>query len=162
MDDYVSKPVRPDELQRALEATAAAAHTDVHPGAMPRLPAAVDGQALANLRELQEPDEPSFVVELIEHFIVETPVRLASIANAIASGDAQGLNRLAHSLKASCGILGAVHMASMCATLEQAGAEGALEHAGASLEAACVEFERVRAVLRAECGSDGVEDNAVA
>ena len=119
-------------------------------------------QVLANLRELQEPGEPEFVVELIDHFLGETPIRLASIGQAIAAGNAEGLNRLAHSLKSSCGNLGAMHMSSICATLEQAGADATLEHAGTALEAAYAEFERVTTALLAERNGDRAEDDAVA
>ena len=138
MDDYVSKPVRPEELQRALEAAVAQAPTPHATTAASvvstPLPAAVDVQVLANLRELQEPGEPEFVVELIDHFLGETPIRLASIGQAIAAGNAEGLNRLAHSLKSSCGNRGAMLMSSICATLQQAGADATLEHAGTALQ----------------------------
>lgn len=155
MDDYISKPVRPEELQRALAATAAemaspSAPTDVDPEAA--VSAAVDRQVLANLRELQEPDEPDFVVELIDHLLAETPVRLASIGEAIAAGNAQSLNRLAHSLKSSCGNLGAMHLSSLCQALERAGADNQLEPAPALLAQAHAEFERVKAALDLERG----------
>jgi len=155
MDDYISKPVRPEELQRALAATAAEMASPPAPpvvAADASLPAAVDPQVLANLRELQDPDEPDFVVELIDHLLAETPVRLASIGDAIAAGNAQSLNRLAHSLKSSCGNLGAMHLSSLCALLERAGADNQLEPAPALLAQAHAEFDRVKAALDLERG----------
>lgn len=163
MDDYVSKPVRPEELQRALEATEARVLAAAMPvAATPQRPPAVDVQVLATLRELQEPGEPDFVIELVDHFLEETPIRLAGMARAIAAGEAQDLNRLSHSLKASCGTLGALHMSSLCATLEHAGAEAHLEDTGTTLDAARAEFERVKSALLAERDGRGVENDAVA
>ena len=166
MDDYISKPVRPEELQRALEATAAHAASAAATPA-PALPAqdvapAIDVQVLANLRELQDPDEPDFVVELIDHLLAETPERLAAIGAAIAAGDAKALNRIAHSLKSSCGNLGAIGLSALCAQLERAGAEARLDGAPALLEQARAEFARARTALEAERGGAAIVGDAVA
>lgn len=165
MDDYISKPVRPEELQRALEAAASQAQpvtaSPVPVVEVPQ-PAAIDPQVLANLRELQDPDEPDFVVELIDHLLAETPMRLANIDEAIAAGNAQAINRLAHSLKSSCGNLGAVGLATLCATLERAGAEGRVDGTRAMLDAAYAEFERVKVALQAERAGAAPVGDAVA
>ena len=165
MDDYISKPVRPEELQRALEAAASQAQpvtaSPVPVVEVPQ-PAAIDPQVLANLRELQDPDEPDFVVELIDHLLTETPMRLANIDEAIAAGNAQAINRLAHSLKSSCGNLGAVGLATLCATLERAGAEGRVDGTRAMLDAAYAEFERVKVALQAERAGAAPVGDAVA
>jgi CheY-like chemotaxis protein/HPt (histidine-containing phosphotransfer) domain-containing protein len=167
MDDYISKPVRPEELQRALEATAvhaasAAAAAPAPALPEPDLPPAVDRQVLANLRELQDSDEPDFVVELIDHLLAETPERLSAIGAAIAAGDARALNRISHSLKSSCGNLGAMGLSALCAQLERAGAESRLDGAPALLEQAHAEFARARAALEAERGGAAVVGDAVA
>lgn len=165
MDDYISKPVRPEELQRALEAAASQAQpvtaTPV-PVVEVSQPAAIDPHVLANLRELQDPDEPDFVVELIDHLLAETPMRLANIDEAIAAGNAQAINRLAHSLKSSCGNLGAVGLATLCATLERAGADGRVDGTRAMLDAAYAEFERVKVALQAERAGAAPVGDAVA
>ncbi len=146
MDDYISKPVRSEHLQAALERSAPAAPAvAVAPPAGP----AVDDEVIASLRDLQDPDEPDFVTELVDVLLADAPDRLAAIGEAIAAGDARTVNRTAHSMKSSCGNLGARGLSGLLADIERKGAEGDLEAARPLLAAAHVEFERVRVALLA-------------
>jgi CheY-like chemotaxis protein len=91
MDDYISKPVRPEELQRALEAAASQAQpvtaSPVPVVEVPQ-PAAIDPQVLANLRELQDPDEPT-----LSNFDPARRDAPGEHRQAITAGNALAINR---------------------------------------------------------------------
>ena len=62
--------------------------------------------------------EGTFVRTLIERFVEATPARLKDIHTASLKGDCATLEFEAHTLKSSCGHVGAVVMAEVCQTLE--------------------------------------------
>ena len=53
-------------------------------------------------------------------FLQDVPGQLASIGQAIAAGDAQGLKSSAHKLRGSCLAVGVPRMAELCGRLELA------------------------------------------
>ena len=144
MDDYITKPVKPEELQGALERSAAVASPvpATEAGEAP-----VDMEIIANLRDLQEPDEPDFVTELIDVLFEELPQKVRAIEDAAASGDAYRVNRLAHSLKSSAGNLGAMPLSRHFHALERMGADGNVSTVPSLVAAVNAEFARVKAVL---------------
>jgi CheY-like chemotaxis protein/HPt (histidine-containing phosphotransfer) domain-containing protein len=151
MDDYITKPVRPEELQRALERCVSTGHES--PAEPPSV--SLDAQVIANLRELQEPDEHDFVTELIDHLLLDTPQRIDALAEAVRLEDARTLERVSHSMKSACANLGAIGLAALCGKIEQQGARGALEGAGSLVAELRLEFARVRPLLEAERRSGG-------
>ncbi|MCL4811959.1 MAG: response regulator, partial [Vicinamibacteraceae bacterium] len=127
MDDYVAKPVEPEHLQAAL-VRAAAAVADRKDSAMTAfIGERFDPKCLANLRALQEDGEDDFVAELIDHFISDFPARVDEMRRALDHADARKVERVAHSLKSSCGNLGLVGLAGVCRVLEQRAAAGELD-----------------------------------
>jgi HPt (histidine-containing phosphotransfer) domain-containing protein len=138
MDDYVSKPVRVEALQAALSRAAAAASrtraSRPAPPAEATPPVAareaapgdalVDTAALEQLRMLGEGQEGDFAAELVGRLWDELPNRLATLASALASENASAVERLAHTLKSSCGTVGAAAMAHVCQQMEHAAAAG--------------------------------------
>jgi HPt (histidine-containing phosphotransfer) domain-containing protein len=81
-------------------------------------PDAVDMAVLRAFEEIQGEGEPDLIVELINLFLKDAPVKLASIQEAAAEGDAGSLRRAAHSLKGSSACLGVGHVATLCEELE--------------------------------------------
>jgi CheY-like chemotaxis protein len=149
MDDYITKPLRPEELQRALERCAPAGPPSA--AAEPTTPS-VDPQVIANLRMLQEPGEPDFVTELIDHLLRDMPGRLEALADSVRRADPRGVERIAHSLKSSCANLGAMVLSRLCAALELRAANGTVQGGEATLAELRAEFARVRPLLEAERG----------
>ena len=149
MDDYISKPVRSEELEAALGRAAPAPAS----GPAGDLPApdgpAVDALVIDSLRDLQDPDEPDFVTELVDALLADVPQKLVAIESALDAGDARDVNRTAHSLKSSCGSLGVLKLAALLAEIERRGVEGDLAAAGPLLAAARAEFDRARTELLA-------------
>jgi two-component system, sensor histidine kinase and response regulator len=158
MDDYVSKPVKVEELEAALErwllqdeekvepdtAAPGAASGSVAPDA------SIDQSVLEGLRELQEEGEPDVLKELIELFLEDVPSQLEALREAEERDDAKSVERTAHTLKGSSGNMGATRMATLCAELEVVGGSGSLARAPELFEQLKAEFDRVRTVLRAE------------
>lgn len=92
----------------------------------------LDQTALEALRDLNDEGDDDLLVELIDLFLEDAPTRINSMRDAIAKQDWTAVASLAHSLKGSCGSLGAMHMAELCNRLEQHGRAGG-PHAPAEL-----------------------------
>ncbi len=112
----------------------------------------LDMNALEALRSLQEDGEDDLLAELIDLFLEDAPTRIDNLRESIAREDWSAMGSWAHSLKGSCGSLGAMHMADLCAKLEAMGRSNHgprvdAERIQRDLEA---QFELVRAALERE------------
>jgi HPt (histidine-containing phosphotransfer) domain-containing protein len=105
---------------------------------------------LEGLRELQGEGEPDVLKELIELYLEDVPSQLKALREAEERDDAKSVECIAHTLKGSCGNLGAVRMAPICAELEEIGGSGDLATAPALISRLEEEFGRVCAVLEKE------------
>lgn len=102
------------------------------------------------MRELQQDGEPDLLVEFVELFISDVPPQLTALREAVERGDAGAIERVAHTLKGSCGNMGAPRMATLCAELQDVGSSGDLARAPGLLWQLEAEFGRVRPALEAE------------
>jgi CheY-like chemotaxis protein/HPt (histidine-containing phosphotransfer) domain-containing protein len=126
MDDYISKPVRPERLRAAVEKWSGRV-----PGARaprdPALPAApagrkvVDTSVLDQLGGLQPSSGADIIVEFIEIFLTDLPARRAAIREAVESGKGAAITTAAHALKGSSAYMGARELHRLCQELEAAG-----------------------------------------
>lgn len=108
----------------------------------------IDPAAIKALQELN-PDDNSFLRDLIQIYLEDAPRRLKEIEEALARGDARQLVAAAHSLKGSSANFGAASLRSRCEQLESLGRRESLEPATAELPGLREELERVRAELEA-------------
>ncbi|HWM09280.1 MAG TPA: response regulator [Solirubrobacteraceae bacterium] len=113
MDDYLSKPLRPDRLDAVLERWIGGAP---QPAADPPL---FDDSRIRGFRE----SYPDILERLVALFIETTPPLLDELAAASQRGDREALRRLAHKLKSSCDNVGAVRMSAACRRLEDSADE---------------------------------------
>ena len=122
MDDYLSKPLRPEELDEALGRVFGGAPTADE--AARRRGAAGPGpfEALVDEARMRvfRVDYPEIVDQLIELFVESTPPLLGELRESAESGDADAVRRSAHKLKGSCQNIGAGFMAKLAADLEVA------------------------------------------
>jgi HPt (histidine-containing phosphotransfer) domain-containing protein len=143
MDEYVSKPIRPEELAAAIarssrEPADAAAPAVAPPesesaigaGTVPDPPPPIDRLAL--LTSLGGDEEA--LEEVTQIFLEDGARQIRAMDEALAAGDVTTLRRLAHSLKGASGTAGAVALQQASWELEQAAATGELEAAGASVQ----------------------------
>lgn len=83
--------------------------------------------------------DESFLEELIELFLVDSPRLLLAVREAVAAADASRLMRAAHSLKGSIANFESPSAYEAALRLEQIGASGHLE----SAEQALINLERI-------------------
>jgi two-component system, sensor histidine kinase and response regulator len=155
MDDYISKPFQPEELDAVLERwipqTASTAEARTSETSSAEAPdGAIDQSVLANLRNLLQDGKPGVLNRLIAMFLDDTPPKLAALREAVAQEEAKALEQVAHALMGSSASLGALHMASICEELEAFGRSGDLTQAPGLLSQLEAEFDRVRDALTAE------------
>jgi signal transduction histidine kinase/CheY-like chemotaxis protein/HPt (histidine-containing phosphotransfer) domain-containing protein len=162
MDDYVSKPVKPDDLRAILrkwlqppaEASSRPDPAEASESSSSALeqaqPPALDAKTFAALKELSGDDDPSFLCGIIEQFVQDAMAQLDALRVA-AAGDAEALERAAHSLKSSSAYIGALSMAELCRELQALGRAGTVVGAGVLIEQLACEFDRVRHALDQEC-----------
>ena len=145
MDDYVSKPIRPETLVGALQR--AGQHLAARAGRAPQTPLAgyLDPRALENLRAVGGDD--GFLAELIATFLDEAPRLLGNLEAAIECQDAAGARLAAHSLKSNGAEFGAGAFRDLARELEAIARDGSLEGAGDLYARLTVEFRHVERAL---------------
>lgn len=104
----------------------------------------VDAAMLADILSFTSVD---FVVESIDEFLVAARDGLEAIADAIQREDRSVVERLAHRLRGSCGVTGAMRLSQHCASLEGAAAEAPTAELGEHLSRAREELGCVRREL---------------
>jgi HPt (histidine-containing phosphotransfer) domain-containing protein len=109
---------------------------------------AIDPQAIEDLRAMN-PGDDSFLRELIQIYLEDSPARIAEIEQSLAQGDAIRLTRAAHSLKGSSSNFGASQLRALSERIEQIGRSGVLSDVPARLPELKTEFDRVKAALEA-------------
>ncbi len=88
--------------------------------------------------------------ELLGVFLHDTPERLVTLRQAITKKDAQRVRFVAHTMKGSCGYLGANDLLALCREMEGLGRSGVLTEAAPLLERIEAEFKLVQAALEEE------------
>ncbi|MGA2794467.1 MAG: response regulator [Roseiarcus sp.] len=147
MDDYVTKPINPEELATALERWVPI--TPRHRTGAPDVEASddpLDRSVLDKLRGLEK-TTPGLLKNVADLFLKDTPPRLEDLRDAMLREDASRLARLAHAMKGSAANLGARGMAAICSEVQARAEAGDLEAAPARVSDLGDEFERVRAAL---------------
>jgi CheY-like chemotaxis protein len=142
MDDYMSKPLRPEVLDEMLERWLGVAPADGGDAPEPVLEAVDALIDSARMRTFLT-DYPDIVDQLLDLFLQSTPPLLAELSAAVDGDDGEELRRAAHKLKGSCQNIGATFMATLCRALETG--EG---DAGATLTELDGAFATTEAALR--------------
>ncbi|MFN8601922.1 MAG: response regulator [Candidatus Binatia bacterium] len=157
MDDYLAKPLHLDDLRDALEralerrsprlSEPAPVLEDIMPlDADEEGPLRLD--VLTALRgDLESPGEGGEFSEIVDLFLGNAQRNCNAAREALANGDRQSLELAAHSLKGSSSTMGAARMAALCASLEEAGHNGALDRAALLVERLDTEFDLVQREL---------------
>jgi CheY-like chemotaxis protein/HPt (histidine-containing phosphotransfer) domain-containing protein len=150
MDEFMTKPVRPESLAQMLEGQAAAKQqataTAAEGGSPGDASPVLDPEMLGELRE----EGQDFLDELIETFDHKTPARIAELADRFARGDLKAAALSAHSLKGTAGNLGAKRMWRICAALDTMARNGAVEQAASLIGDLRAEYRLVQDALHAE------------
>ena len=154
MDDYISKPVKTEDLGKVLARWVELSATERETAAPvtppgERTESSLDITIVQDLRKLGGAE---LLSELATMFSDDVRSSLVTLEKAVEEGDAQAVERIAHTLKGSSGNMGAKRMAALCAELEKAGASGELSLAPELLECVEAEFGSLGSVLKAQAG----------
>jgi CheY-like chemotaxis protein len=133
MDDYLAKPLRPEEVDRVIADWLVAADPAPQPEPVAGAAAPVEGLIDEARMRLFRQDYADVAGRLADLFAETTPELLGTLRAAREAGDAEALGRAAHKLKGSCQNVGATYMATLASSLERgdaaAGAVDDLESA---------------------------------
>jgi CheY-like chemotaxis protein len=149
MDDYVSKPVKPADLQAVLSRFAGLRALQ-HATHQAKAPGTIDPHVISAFREMEVEGEESVLGKLIDVFVENTPRVLTESRTAITGKHSALLERAAHSLKGSCSNFGAERMRAACERLEMLARTGDFERAAEWIDKIEKEFEYVRIALENE------------
>ena len=147
MDDYVSKPIRVDELVAALERSAAREPDSTRTGA----PAGSGGQPRidrAAFEGLRATMGDTVLDELISTFVEDSQQLVGTMRRALGGKDAASVRRAAHSLKSNAAGFGAMPLSTLAKDLEALAASGSLDGAAPRVERLADECDRVAQALR--------------
>ncbi|MDI1445450.1 response regulator [Polyangium sp. 6x1] len=155
MDDFVSKPIRIEELVAALTRSALE---------LPRIPASsripfprdpdepvLDEEAFERVRLVASLDEENPFAALVSDFVHDSRRNVEEMGAALAEGDLRRLERLAHNLKGSAGMLGATRLSRRSADVERAAREGQHDGLPRLVEAALDEHTAAAEALLSRC-----------
>jgi CheY-like chemotaxis protein len=144
MDDYLTKPLRLDDLDRVLDAW-----VRPHEGAGAGIAGPPVGQdALTHLREVL--GDPGLVADVIELFCTDATRRLDDLDVALAMADFVGLRRTAHTLKGSSANVGAVGVTQLAERAERSAEDGDGDGAAEAVARLHDEVARAATALRSE------------
>ena len=148
MDDYLSKPFTQQQLAGVIgrwvalplgaerqhhdlsaPAPAPAAARPPSPPSSPSRHDPVNLAALENIRALSRDGGDALVHKVVAAYVQDTPRHLAALRQSLAGSDAEGLRRIAHSLKSASANIGAARLAALCRDLEQLGRAGRVDGA---------------------------------
>ena len=153
MDDYLTKPVRVDELASVLSRWVGglgAPEPAPAEGADERVEDVVlDLETFGTLRTIAARMPAGYLDTLVTKFLMSSESKLAELECAIAEGDADAVSQLAHYLKGSSASMGAVRLHGLLADIEA--------HARTDVAAAVplvarlpIELRKVRTLLVSE------------
>jgi HPt (histidine-containing phosphotransfer) domain-containing protein len=154
MDDYMSKPIRVEELIAALERSTAREPEAIRTGARHPIvpdeppaggePEVLDRVAFERLRATLGPG----FAALLSTFVDDSEELVSTMRRALGERRADTLRRAAHSLKSNAAGFGAVTLSSLAKDLETLAKSGSLEGATSCLERLASECARVMQRLR--------------
>jgi CheY-like chemotaxis protein/HPt (histidine-containing phosphotransfer) domain-containing protein len=177
MDDYLSKPVRPEDIRTVIEKWAAkAAMVDTPAAPAPEATASVitsgaqsealtanGASAAAAPTKLEEPSreppvdmdrlldftdgDPENLRELVTLYLEQTSGQLKQLEAAVQAANAPEVRRVAHSCAGASATCGMRHLVPSLRELERMGFEAQLEGAAQLCRAANDEFVRIRSFL---------------
>jgi len=148
MDQYLSKPIRPDDLAATIATLIPAARPSTPPAPVPPTMQVAEAELLADFAQNRK-----VLADVIRVFLVDAPRYLDVIRRASRAGDAAEMAAAVHALKGSAGLF-SKGVYGMIRTLEQAVKGGGTAAAQAHLETVesavtklCAELDRLQQTL---------------
>ena len=155
MDEYLTKPVRPDALQKMLEAS----RRDPAPGLpapvpaaaalLPNAPVVLQGGPKIDMHRLMEfaGGSEESLVEIIDLYLNQTKGQIEQMRAELARQNKGELARLAHTCAGASAICGIESLVPLIRDLEARCKNGGAAEAPSVLDKIVAEFDRVSAFL---------------
>ena len=138
MDNYLAKPIRPEELAVAL--AKAPSHADAQVATV-----VLDAGALDRLRSIAPSAE--MFDRLVVSFLDNGASLLVQLAEAAGNGNIEVLLRASHTLKSNAASFGATELAELCGTLEARARAGQADGAAELVAQIASAFDGARTAL---------------
>jgi len=156
MDDYLAKPVRPEDVRKVIERWAAAASspesavapTTVVPPAVvfPMIGADVPPVDMERLMDFTDGNTEN-LRELVTLYLKQTGDQLVELQTAVQAGDAGEIRRIAHSCAGASATCGMARIVPSLRELERQGTDGQLTSTAELMHQAREEFAAIRKIL---------------
>jgi CheY-like chemotaxis protein len=158
MDDYIAKPVRPEDVRHMIERWGAkAAQVQAvrqtpepatqtgGPSGTPVAPAGATEEDPVDMERLLEFTDGSAdnLRELVTLYLTQTTEQLEKLRAAVDAGDPAEVRRVAHSCAGASATCGMRHLVPLLRELEQQGRDGKLTSAQDLFKQAGKEFKRI-------------------
>ncbi|MES2765417.1 MAG: response regulator [Bacteroidota bacterium] len=133
MNDFAQKPVKREELDELLKKWLQPGSETKSEGNVETAASAestsgsdsIDPSALQRLKELHDDgDDTSFLKELIDIFLQNTPLHIAKIKTHVEQNNLDMVRKTAHAIKGSSAVLGAFKLVEMSTALENGSRAG--------------------------------------
>jgi len=163
MDDYLSKPVRPEAVQAAVERWGPQISEPADPSDSPEethapmpltpspAPQTPDDSTVPvdveRLTEMAGPDEPS-LRELTDLYLTQTDDQLAELREAISKSNAKEVERVAHKAAGASSTCGMIAVVPALRELETQARQDNLAQANAFFESVTRDLQRIRTFLK--------------
>ncbi|HLP91487.1 MAG TPA: response regulator [Nostocaceae cyanobacterium] len=166
MDDYISKPIRIEELVKVLtqcpldlkmnfskQKSMNIDRKNQQPLDKILIPDhgnIIDRHILESVREMAGKDATTFLAQMITIYLQETTKLLAVMQVAVEQKDVTTLQQAAHKLKSSSASVGALTLANLCKEMEAISRAGMIDGCVQLLAQAQAEYAKVEVVLQQE------------
>ena len=116
--------------------------------------ASIDRDVFNEIRQLDSSDGAAVLREIVVSYCATSTKMVLQLRAAVADGDMELVEKIAHSLKGGSGQLGAAFLASLCEEMIRATKDGDKERLDALLEKAAMEHSTVLSALDIEIQTD--------
>jgi PAS domain S-box-containing protein len=146
MDDYISKPIEPQELLHAIRKWTTSSPPKAITGQKVSKEEAADQGAVLHAEEAiaRFDGDEEFFKEMLWEFLKYAPEQMKTLYQAIGKGQAKEVERVAHGIKGAAANLGAKGIAEVCLKLELLGRTGDFAEAAIMLDNLKSEFKRLK------------------
>ena len=149
MNDYVSKPIRIEEVRNVIVRQDGASQEDSPTEFQKENKVQILNEDLALERLAGDREMLAMLQEMI---LQEAPAMVQAVQEAVSDQDATALRLAAHSLKGSMAQLGAERVADLCYRLEQMAADDNLGDSIPTLEVLLIEWMVLQEMLSSKVG----------
>jgi len=159
MDDYLPKPVRPEEMRAVIERWADKAALDLarnlkdSAGASAHMMSNTDKPMndlpVVDMNRLNEFSDgnPENLTELVTLYVSQTAGQVNELQAAVKTGDAPNVRRLAHSCAGASATCGMKRIVVPLREMEQQSEEGNLKNAAQLFQQVATEFDAIQKAL---------------